>query len=100
VGTAAELVTAPATDYVRDFTRDINRARLVAVGSLIGERSGPTPGPQPVPAEARLETVIPRLVASDAPVPVIDGEGRYLGDLDRDRARDLLADGPTPESNH
>ena len=35
LGTAEELVTNPATDYVREFTRDVAREKLVSVRSLM-----------------------------------------------------------------
>ena len=35
IGTAEELITNPATDYVAEFTRDIPRAKLLSVASLM-----------------------------------------------------------------
>ncbi|MEG4225441.1 glycine betaine/L-proline ABC transporter ATP-binding protein [Microcoleus sp. N9_B2] len=34
VGTPSELITQPASDYIRAFTRDVNRAQVLKVGSI------------------------------------------------------------------
>src|SRR5436190_80671 len=49
VGTPEELVLHPATDYVAEFTRDVNRAKVMSAMSDIALRSLPT-----IPASRRL----------------------------------------------
>lgn len=34
IGTPSELITQPASDYIRAFTRDVNRAQVLKVGSI------------------------------------------------------------------
>ncbi|NQE34720.1 quaternary amine ABC transporter ATP-binding protein [Microcoleus asticus] len=34
VGTPSELITQPASDYIRAFTKDVNRAQVLKVGSI------------------------------------------------------------------
>jgi glycine betaine/proline transport system ATP-binding protein len=34
VGTPSELITQPASDYIRAFTRDVNRAQVLKAGSI------------------------------------------------------------------
>ncbi|MFZ5817214.1 MAG: quaternary amine ABC transporter ATP-binding protein [Bacillota bacterium] len=47
VGTAEEILTSPADDYVADFTRDVNRSRVLTARSVMHkprvvlDRSGP-----------------------------------------------------------
>ena len=35
IGTPEELLTNPATDYVREFTKDVSRDKLLTVGSVM-----------------------------------------------------------------
>ncbi|MFW6195668.1 MAG: quaternary amine ABC transporter ATP-binding protein [Chloroflexota bacterium] len=35
IGTAEEIVSSPATDYVFEFTRDVDRGRVLSVGSIM-----------------------------------------------------------------
>ena len=35
IGSAEELITSPANDYVAEFTKDIPRAKLLSVGSIM-----------------------------------------------------------------
>ena len=40
IGTGAEILLAPADDYVARFVRDVNRARIVTCGARRAKRSG------------------------------------------------------------
>ena len=37
IGTAAELITKPATDYVREFTRDIPKAKVLTAADVMSQ---------------------------------------------------------------
>ena len=87
VGTPEEIVAAPATDYVREFTNDIPRAKVLRVATLA--RPG-TAGSRTVRAEAKVETVIPQLLERDEPIGVVDESGAYLGVIDRQAVADML----------
>ena len=45
VGTAAELITHPATDYVREFTKDIPKTKVLTAASVLKEGDGRTQRP-------------------------------------------------------
>jgi glycine betaine/proline transport system ATP-binding protein len=87
VGTPEEIVAAPATDYVREFTNDIPRAKVLRVATLA--RPG-TAGSRTVRAEAKVETVIPQLLERDEPIGVVDESGAHLGVIDRQAVADML----------
>ena len=52
IGRADELVTDPATDYVRAFTKDVQRDKILTAGSVMGElgRADPNGGNRCRPA--------------------------------------------------
>ncbi len=78
VGTPVEIITKPADDYVRDFVRDVNRARVLTVG-VVADRSGTLPL-DTSPADARTEMRERRLRIAF----VTDGDRRYRGSVHED----------------
>lgn len=80
VGTPEEIVSQPATDYVREFTTDVPRAKVLRVGSLV--QAGQA-GRRTARADDRLETVIPLLLEDDEAIGVVDESGAPLGIVDR-----------------
>jgi glycine betaine/proline transport system ATP-binding protein len=93
VGTGPEILLDPADEYVDRFVRDVNRARVVTVGSIAQPVSS-------IPAsEASVERCAALLETNAAIVLMDDGKPRYvisgemaagggLGDLLRDLSRD------------
>jgi glycine betaine/proline transport system ATP-binding protein len=83
--TPDQVVLNPATEYVAKFTEEIDKARVVHAGILAGPINGATG--EPVPAGATIHDLARQLVVDprDA-LPVSDGEGRIIGDLDRQKA--------------
>lgn len=88
VGTPEEIVANPATDYVREFTTDVPRAKVLRARALATPGG---PAPRTVQADALLETVIPMLLDRDEPVGVVDADGRNLGVIDRRAVAGILA---------
>ncbi|HNP72372.1 MAG TPA: glycine betaine/L-proline ABC transporter ATP-binding protein [Kouleothrix sp.] len=93
VGTPEELVLNPRNDYVNAFVKDAPRAKVITAATIMApcppdfDRSGcPTAAP-----DAKLEDVMPALVATDRPMAVLDGAGRALGYIDRARVLQALA---------
>lgn len=91
VGTPEEIVTHPATDYVREFTTDIPRAKVLTVRSVavVGAANN---GGRSVRADARVERVIPMLLDNDEPINVIDDDGKAIGVVNRVSVAKLLQD--------
>jgi glycine betaine/proline transport system ATP-binding protein len=92
IGTPAEIIEAPADDYVRAFFRDVQPARLFTAGDIAQAITVPTTG-EPVPADALLEEILPRAAASEAPLGVADDKGNIIGSIDRSRLLKTLAKG-------
>lgn len=91
VGTPEEIVTNPATDYVREFTTDIPRAKVLTVRSVMVAESAKLGG-RSVHAGTRVERVIPMLLDNDEPINVIDDAGKMIGVVNRLSVAKLLQD--------
>jgi len=77
-GTAQEIILKPADDYVTDFVKDINRARVLRVDSIMGAASDKE-HPEVTP-EMRLDEVTRILQAANANhANVVGPEGRCVG---------------------
>ncbi|HWS33102.1 MAG TPA: glycine betaine/L-proline ABC transporter ATP-binding protein [Actinoplanes sp.] len=78
-GTGAELVGAPADDYVRDFVSDVPKANVLTLRWIMRERrdgedlDGPELGPDVIVREA-----VRPVLAAGKPVRVVEN-GRLLG---------------------
>jgi glycine betaine/proline transport system ATP-binding protein len=94
LGTAEELVTKPATDYVRAFTRDIPKAKLLTVASVMGPADGDRGDGPAVTDDQRIGDVAGLVIGQDKPVTVVNGSGNVVGSLTRQQVVDaLFADG-------
>ena len=91
IGTAAELITNPATDYVREFTHDIPKAKVLTAADVMVNGAG---GSRRVHAGDLVETLIPMLLDDPEPIDVIDATGISIGAVDRATVSALLTELP------
>ena len=63
LGTAEELVMAPADAYVADFVKDAPRGKLVSVGRVMQPLAGAVSVAGAVSASAKLDAVAPEVLA-------------------------------------
>ena len=87
VGTPEEIVAHPADDYVRDFTLDVPRHKVLSAGAVMvglgdGHTGTPDPTGKPVAASALLETILPRLLTEGKPIRVVNADGNACGVLE------------------
>ena len=83
VGGPEDILLNPATDYVREFVRDVNRARVVTAGAVMTSPDG-TPGGPRVSRTAVLEELLPLSLGSEAPLQVVDADGAVVGAIGRE----------------
>lgn len=77
-GDPQDIVMNPADDYITDFIRDINRAKVVRLRSIV--KKGATGAGKTLKGTMSLEQALPHLhAASDGACPVVDRNGKPLG---------------------
>jgi glycine betaine/proline transport system ATP-binding protein len=91
-GTPEELVLHPATDYVREFTRAVARAKVVKAGSVMSPAGGMTGGPR-IAARTSVAEAAPLFRDGTEAVAVTDAGGEIVGRLDRATVVDLMLGG-------
>jgi glycine betaine/proline transport system ATP-binding protein len=89
VGTAQELIANPATDYVREFTKDISRAKVLTAADVLMPADG-AEFAQHVLADATVESFLSTLLSSLDSVGIVDARGQLIGQVNRNAVRQLL----------
>jgi len=82
LATPEVMVSSPADDYVREFTRNAPRDRVLTVGSIASPVPAPLNGVN-ILASAKIGEAAPIVLASEKPIAVIDSAGRSIGAIDR-----------------
>ncbi|MEM9736268.1 MAG: betaine/proline/choline family ABC transporter ATP-binding protein, partial [Pseudomonadota bacterium] len=88
IGTPEEIVADPVDAYVRDFTEDVPRYKVLSAGKVMrgeccAEAERLHAEGHSVPAGAKLDGLIDRIAETDTPLPVVDAENRLVGEIDR-----------------
>jgi glycine betaine/proline transport system ATP-binding protein len=89
IGTAAELIRKPATDYVREFVRDIPKSKVLTARDVMTPGSG---GGRRVHVDDLVERLIPQLLDGTEALDVIDDAGTTIGLVERHTVSELLAE--------
>lgn len=81
IGSAEELITQPANDYVAEFTRDVPRAKWLHVRAIMDAPDPAADADVTVPADARVADVAARVLTHNRPARVVDANNRTVGSL-------------------
>ena len=96
-GTPEEIVMAPASDYVAEFTRNVVKAKVVRVGSVMAAlpEKAPNGGPDircsgDIAEGATIAESAPLFAAEGEALRVVDGRGEPVGILRRSDVVDVM----------
>lgn len=89
IGTAAELITKPATDYVREFTKSIPKAKVLTAKDVMHPADG-TERQGTCVFDELVESLLPALLVDPRPLSIIDHDGNEIGIVDRDAVATVL----------
>jgi glycine betaine/proline transport system ATP-binding protein len=95
IGRPADIVLAPADDYVAQFTEDVPLTRVITARDLMAPlppgSASDTCRSASLGPETLLEELVPRLAAGAKEFAIVDDAGRLLGTLNAAAALDVLA---------
>ena len=85
IGTPEEIVTDPVDSYVREFTEDVPRYKVLSVGKVMRVASDAVlaDGTERVNAHAKLDSLIDVATQCDGPLAVVDDENEIIGEIDQ-----------------
>lgn len=97
--TPSNIVLNPATEYVRKFTEDVPRVKVLTVGSIMdpldeSERLGDLR----VSRDAIVESVAEDILSEERPVAVVDEKDNIVGTLHASHVLKVLFGGRSAES--
>ncbi len=90
-GTPEEVVAFPATEYVREFTTDVPRGRVISAASVMAPVGAGAPPGRTVEASTKVGDLVDLLLADPEPVGVLDVAGALVGVVDGAAVRATLA---------
>lgn len=100
VGTPEEVLITPANEYVRDFTKDVPRYKVLTARSAMSIESG---AEEDLPStcltahiDTTVEELIPLCMGSELPVAISDAEGKIIGRVDRQSLMAVLGTSEVP----
>jgi len=89
--TPEEIVLKPATDYVRKFTNDVPREKVLTAGAIMDEeRPDDKPAAKSVNRSDIIEDIAEFILGQERPVVVHDDDGNRVGMLHRDTVLKIL----------
>ena len=89
VGTAEELITNPATDYVAEFTKDIPRAKLLTLNSL-ADKSDLKDYPIKLFSSEKVINVSEKILKCEDNISVTDNNKNIIGSINKDKIISIL----------
>ncbi len=90
VGAPAEIVGAPADEYVTEFVRDVPRGKVLTAAFALQPHAGETPE-SVVSHDARLGELLPVIFGVQGPIGVVGSNEELVGILDRRMVVHILA---------
>ena len=89
--TPDQIVLNPATEYVRKFTEEIDKARVVHASVLAKPVTSKVPMGEPVLGTSSIQQLAKTLIGDKRKtLPVADLSGNVIGALDREEALNVL----------
>lgn len=99
VGTPEEIVAHPATDYVREFTNDVPKEKVLTANAVLRPVGTALPARR-VPVSATIGSLIAPLLDDDGALGVEDAAGTLIGEVDRALVAQMLAGQPSRSGGH
>ncbi len=91
VGTPEDLVLSPADSYVAEFTREVQRSKVMSAGRIMQPVANGAGHPQTVKSSDKIASFAADIVEARRSFGVIDDAGKLVGEVTADRVIDLLA---------
>ena len=82
VGTAEQLITKPATNYVAEFTKDIPRTKLLTASSIMDQKNKEKLE-NTIKYNEKIENIASKIIKSEKQFSVIDDKNQVIGTLSK-----------------
>ena len=90
VGTPEQLVINPATNYVKEFTNDILRSKVLTASSIMEELSNKTNNYIKINEKSVVESFAADLIDNNKNALVVNDENKEVGVITKEKVIDIL----------
>ena len=98
--TPANIVLNPATEYVRKFTEDVPREKVLKIEAVMDPIDNSEQlSDLKVSKDAMIETVAEKILVQDKPVAVLDSDNNVVGAVHSSKVIHVLFGGKTGQEN-
>ena len=98
--TPANIVLNPATEYVRKFTEDVPREKVLKIEAVMDPIDNSEQlSDLKVSKDAMIETVAEKILVQDKPVAVLDSDSNVVGAVHSSKVIHVLFGGKTGQEN-
>lgn len=90
IGTAEELITNPATDYVAEFTKNVPRAKLLSVSTVMDPPEEDANPEFSIAKDDKIIQIAAKVLRQNQNVHVVDASNQVVGLLKREKLLSIL----------
>ena len=78
-GSAEDILMYPADEYVKNFVKDVNRAKVLKIRSIMNFSGVQNNSESYVKANDNIESCLPKILESENDLNVFDDENKFIG---------------------
>ena len=92
IGTPEDLVISPSDNYVKEFTKDIVRSKVLKAKSIMDDSSIDNSLEYKINENAIVDEFSSTIVKNDIKALVVDSNNKGIGTIDKNKVIDILMD--------
>ena len=89
-GSAEDILLNPADDYVKNFVKDVNRAKVLKIKSIMDISGVQNNSESFVKVDDNIESCLPKILESESDLNVFDDNNKFVGLISRNNVANIL----------
>ena len=89
-GSAEDILMYPADEYVKNFVKDVNRAKVLKIRSIMNFSGVQNNSESYVKANDNIESCLPKILESENDLNVFDDDNKFIGLISRTDVAGIL----------
>ena len=89
-GNAEEILLNPADEYVSNFVKDVNRIKVLKIGSIMNIDGNKNESNPSVMVDESIENCLPTMLESESGLNVLDSDKNFVGVISKNNIAEIL----------
>ena len=89
-GNAEEILLNPADEYVSNFVKDVNRIKVLKIGSIMNADGNMIESNPSVMVDESIENCLPTMLESESGLNVLDNDKNFVGVISKNNIVEIL----------